>query len=402
LTLLVDQVSRSSCHNYFMNVTDFGYNLVVDLDTQSPSSQLFLLVKASPILRHSLEDEHNYASYYQFKKQGDHHGVVVTSEHLSPGRWYIGVCNYVQEVALFDDKRAASHHSSSASDDAEYTVVATLNRTKQKLVNTEEGVGAEEETALDMDKRGFASVDLEDEGASCAASGGGACPNAKKQKSHDKKSSAPRTGQKRKLTSNPSVTVTNSGERSGFGRRRRAEEEEERSVVAGAGHAAGTESSGKVDPETLFWAVRAEALEKELERVREEMEIVKDELTGVLSHTSPTRPPKSPLARASHLHADAEEDDGMLQAEEAAHDQMAYTHPPHPAAARRRRKLSALPGKRGMEVKAGGRSEGRGWREEKRGLVSKRDLVVVWGAWAGRQAGRQAARQERGERELGD
>jgi hypothetical protein len=52
------------------------------------TAQLFLLVKASPILRHSADDEHNYANYYQFKKQGGHHGVVVTSEHLSPGRWF--------------------------------------------------------------------------------------------------------------------------------------------------------------------------------------------------------------------------------------------------------------------------------------------------------------------------
>ena len=57
------RVFSSSCHNYFINVTSVGYNLVVDLD--SSSTKLFLLVKASPILRHSLEDEHNYASYYQ-------------------------------------------------------------------------------------------------------------------------------------------------------------------------------------------------------------------------------------------------------------------------------------------------------------------------------------------------
>eukprot|EP00291_Cryptomonas_curvata_P016846 CAMPEP_0172166020 /NCGR_PEP_ID=MMETSP1050-20130122/8743_1 /TAXON_ID=233186 /ORGANISM="Cryptomonas curvata, Strain CCAP979/52" /LENGTH=173 /DNA_ID=CAMNT_0012836571 /DNA_START=104 /DNA_END=622 /DNA_ORIENTATION=+ len=97
------RVSRNSCHNYYMNVTDMGYSLVIDLNTSS--AELFLLVKASPILRHSADDEHNYANYYQFKKQGGHHGVVVTSEHLSPGRWYIGICNYVQDPpALFTDR----------------------------------------------------------------------------------------------------------------------------------------------------------------------------------------------------------------------------------------------------------------------------------------------------------
>jgi hypothetical protein len=48
------RVSTSSCHNYYMNVTEIGYNLVVDLNTSS--SALFLLVKASPILRHSVSD----------------------------------------------------------------------------------------------------------------------------------------------------------------------------------------------------------------------------------------------------------------------------------------------------------------------------------------------------------
>ncbi|KAJ1488845.1 hypothetical protein T484DRAFT_1744354 [Baffinella frigidus] len=123
------RVSRSSCHNYFINVTAVGHNLVVDLDTSS--TDLFLLVKASPILRHSLEEEHNYANYYQFKKQGDHHGVVVTSEHLSPGRWYIGVCNYVQEEALFANSRdapssGARNTAAIASRDPEYSVIATL------------------------------------------------------------------------------------------------------------------------------------------------------------------------------------------------------------------------------------------------------------------------------------
>jgi len=61
-------VARSSCHNYFMNVPGKGFNLVVDLNTSS--SQLFLLVKASPILRHSLEEEHNFANYYQVGVRG--------------------------------------------------------------------------------------------------------------------------------------------------------------------------------------------------------------------------------------------------------------------------------------------------------------------------------------------
>ena len=170
-----------------MNVTDFGYNLVVDLDTRTPSSQLFLLVKASPILRHSLEDEHNYASYYQFKKQGDHHGVVVTSEHLSPGRWYIGVCNYVQEVALFDDKRVSSPHSAALPSDAAYTVVATLNRTQEKA--EKEGTAqAEEHRSLDMEDRGFdrgfVSVDLDGKGANCDAVGA-ACPSDGKGRPQD-------------------------------------------------------------------------------------------------------------------------------------------------------------------------------------------------------------------------
>jgi len=119
------RVSHSSCHNYFIHVEASGHNLELDLDTAS--TDLFLLVKASPILRHSLEAEHNYASYYQFKKQGDHHGVVVTSEHLSPGRWYIGVCNYGQEESLFATPSAGAR--STASRDAmapEYSVVATL------------------------------------------------------------------------------------------------------------------------------------------------------------------------------------------------------------------------------------------------------------------------------------
>eukprot|EP00960_Hanusia_phi_P022714 671189-Hanusia_phi.AAC.1 len=120
------RVFSSSCHNYFINVTSVGYNLVVDLD--SSSTKLFLLVKASPILRHSLEDEHNYASYYQFKKQGDHHGVVVTSEHLSPGRWYIGVCNYVQDNP-FAEEGSNPLHESERQIDAEYRVTASLKKT---------------------------------------------------------------------------------------------------------------------------------------------------------------------------------------------------------------------------------------------------------------------------------
>jgi hypothetical protein len=136
------RVSRSSCHNYFINVEASGHNLELDLDTSS--TDLFLLVKASPILRHSLETEHNYANYYQFKKQGDHHGVVVTSEHLSPGRWYIGVCNYVQEEALFANSRdapssGARSTAAMASRDAmapEYSVIATLKPAGKKAVDT--------------------------------------------------------------------------------------------------------------------------------------------------------------------------------------------------------------------------------------------------------------------------
>jgi len=122
------RVSSSSCHNYYMNITEIGYSLVVDLNTSS--SNLFLLVKASPILRHSLEDEHNYANYYQFKKQGGHHGVVVTSDHLSPGRWYIGVCNHVQEVLSIDDRKRGGKHGGqggrAATEYAEYSFIPTL------------------------------------------------------------------------------------------------------------------------------------------------------------------------------------------------------------------------------------------------------------------------------------
>lgn len=32
--------------------------------------------------------------FFQFKSQGEVHGVVVKSDYLSPGRWYVGVCNY--------------------------------------------------------------------------------------------------------------------------------------------------------------------------------------------------------------------------------------------------------------------------------------------------------------------
>lgn len=102
-------------------------------------------------VRWQLEDEHNYANYYQFKKQGGHHGVVVTSEHrehplppdsascdpaptvrlicnvmraVSPGRWYIGVCNYVPDPPSFDDKKRGkgSGSANTAIDYAEYTV----------------------------------------------------------------------------------------------------------------------------------------------------------------------------------------------------------------------------------------------------------------------------------------
>jgi len=172
-----------------MNVTDFGYNLVVDLDTRSTSSQLFLLVKASPILRHSLEDEHNYASYYQFKKQGDHHGVVVTSEHLSPGRWYIGVCNYVQEVALFNDRappKSGSQQNLPSPDDAGYTIVATLNRTKDTphtpQSHSRHNAGDKREQhsnkipldEFEMEKRGFVNLhdDDDDVRPSRSANGG--------------------------------------------------------------------------------------------------------------------------------------------------------------------------------------------------------------------------------------
>lgn len=323
-----------------MNVTHFGYNLVVDLDTRTPSSQLFLLVKASPILRHSLEDEHNYASYYQFKKQGDHHGVVVTSEHLSPGRWYIGVCNYVQEVALFDDKRTVVHSREPSPDDAAYTVVATLNSTKDKPQPSncgpdcqhhekERKVLLSKHKSMAMEKRGFVSADIDAKSASCPDAG--AVYAADKDRTQECRSNAPvRTSQRAKK-----VTHSEVRERSKDMGSKRAEEEERR--MLGETGSGGAKEGGDDRAETLFWAVRAEALEKELEKVREEMEIVKGELTGVLSHTTPTPSFNPPLPPLSQLH---EDDHDELSSEEQP---ILYTAG-HPAAGRRRRRLSALPG----------------------------------------------------------
>ena len=370
------QVSRSSCHNYYMNVTDFGYNLVVDLDTRTPSSQLFLLVKASPILRHSLEDEHNYASYYQFKKQGDHHGVVVTSEHLSPGRWYIGVCNYVQEVALFDDKRVSSPHSAALPSDAAYTVVATLNRTQEKA--EKEGTAqAEEHRSLDMEDRGFdrgfVSVDLDGKGANCDAVAA-ACPSDGKGRPQDdrlredREIAAVRPSQKGRRQARGAAAGGAAGaprggaagkpaegpQRAADKGRKRAEAEEQR-LIEEIGAANEEDVKGEGRTETLFWAVRAESLEKELEKVREEMEIVKEELTGALSHNTP-----APASTAELLplvqRGDIEEDD-VLSADDLSADDVAdlkergfesyggsYPHTSrHSAASRRRRRLSTVP-----------------------------------------------------------
>lgn len=334
-----EQVSRSSCHNYFMNVTDFGYNLVVDLDTRTQSSQLFLLVKASPILRHSLEDEHNYASYYQFKKQGDHHGVVVTSEHLSPGRWYIGVCNYVQEVALFDDKRSVSHSSSPSPNDAAYTVVATLNSTKEWPQPPDCGADCQSkeklsQSQLGMQKRGFVSVDLDAKDASCSATGSVCAAGNKKHHTHGDKTLV-LASEKARHRSYPTKQQGGVGSKPKDTGQKRAEEDERRMM--------GDIGSGEVDQdrdgraETLFWAVRAEALEKELEKVREEMEIVKDELTGVLSHTKPNPSANPPLP-------------ALLQPNEDDHDELSEEDQPapyntgHPISGRRRRSLSSLSG----------------------------------------------------------
>ena len=369
------QVSRSSCHNYYMNVTDFGYNLVVDLDTRTPSSQLFLLVKASPILRHSLEDEHNYASYYQFKKQGDHHGVVVTSEHLSPGRWYIGVCNYVQEVALFDDKRVSSPHSAALPSDAAYTVVATLNRTQEKA--EKEGTAqAEEHRSLDMEDRGFdrgfVSVDLDGKGANCDAVGA-ACPSDGKGRPQDdrlredREIAAVRPSQKGRRQARGAAAGGAAGaprggaagkpaegpQRAADKGRKRAEAEEQR-LMEEIGAANGEDVKGEGRTETLFWAVRAESLEKELEKVREEMEIVKEELTGALSHNTPAPASTAELLPLAQR-GDMEDDDVLSPDDLEPHDMPDLKErgfelhggsphtSRHPAASRRKRRLSAVP-----------------------------------------------------------
>ena len=331
-TVNLAQVSRSSCHNYFINVTDFGYNLVVDLDTRMSSSQLFLLVKASPILRHSLEDEHNYASYYQFKKQGDHHGVVVTSEHLSPGRWYIGVCNSHEEMALFDDKRATSQHNPPLPGDAAYSVVATLNRTKEKseekpqrertVAKTTAGAISEARPQDGLNAhRGFESVeDSKVEGKSCAA--GDVCKKDQQQDQEAALELAAMT--ERKLAAAAAA------------HRKRAEEEERRLVGERALYG-GVEDETRRS-EALFWAVRAEALEKEVERMREEMAIVKDELTTVLSHTKPAETSGAPLPPLlqDQMEIDAEGDTNKAV-------EPSDMLPRHPAAGRRKRNLSAIP-----------------------------------------------------------
>jgi hypothetical protein len=312
---VLEQVSRSSCHNYFMNVTDFGYNLVVDLDTRTPSSQLFLLVKASPILRHSLEDEHNYASYYQFKKQGDHHGVVVTSEHLSPGRWYIGVCNYVQEVALFDDKRTASQQSSPFPDDAAYTVVATLNRTREKPPRT----AAESETDLKTEHSEPLADARSVEQSGClverrrSLSTGDKVDNGKTTKSEQE-------CKKQISTVADAPSLLNSGLKHG--------DKDERKQKVG-----GWNEDEDQHAATRFWAGKAEALEKELERVRAEMQNVKGELTSALSQNKPAVSDTSLLTSMLDEELGVSKDDSTLLA----------PTPTHPATGRRRRMLTALP-----------------------------------------------------------
>ena len=54
----------------------------------------------------------------------------MTSEHLSPGRWYIGVCNYVQD-SPFSEKGSNALLENEQRVDAEYRVTASLRRTKK-------------------------------------------------------------------------------------------------------------------------------------------------------------------------------------------------------------------------------------------------------------------------------
>lgn len=225
------KISRGSCHNYFMNVTARGYNLVVDLNTSS--SQLFLVVKASPSLRYSLEEEHNFANYYQFKKQGDHHGVVVTSEHLSPGRWFIGVCNYVQDAPFFEEKKAKPSKDGMAY--AEYSVMAALNRSLSEPVENCASSFSKDET----------STNPLAEGASFAATNA-----AQRDKT---------IFEERK-------------------ERRVAHREPEFAVNLHSNEDDGGVPTEDVHEQSYVWAVRAESLKKELEKAREEIAGLKEEI----------------------------------------------------------------------------------------------------------------------------
>mmetsp|Transcript_46609 Transcript_46609/g.72952 ORF Transcript_46609/g.72952 Transcript_46609/m.72952 type:complete len:692 (+) Transcript_46609:401-2476(+) len=257
------RVSRSSCHNYFLNVSALGYNLVVDLNTSS--SSLFLLVKASPILRHSLEDEHNYANYYQFKKQGDHHGVVVKSEHLTPGRWYVGVCNYVQDAPFFDERRSGSSKKDTATDYAEYSVIATLNRTTSGVHEVEQkGCGLEcqqqekearillhEATAPELSRENTRNQMLDSEMPM----------SSRTRRTAERSTPAPSTAQRtessyRKETHMPAESEA-------------------------------LEESGR---QALFWAVRAETLQKELDKTKDEVAAIRQEIAGS-SHSFCQAPP---------------------------------------------------------------------------------------------------------------
>lgn len=244
------RVAQSSCHNYFINVTASRHNLVVDLDTSS--TELFLLVKASPILRHSLEEEHNYARYYQFKKQGDHHGVVVTSEHLSPGRWYIGVCNYGEEAALFaspsDTPGTGARSGAAAARDPEYSVVATLKPQEGAALG---GAPAREGKGEAADRA---------EPVPCARdSTCGTCSKGSKGDSARADAGAAR------------AAAAADGWAGGRGAARAREKEPATLEVAGA-----PLDSASAEHSALLWAVRAEALQGELGRARAQLDAARD------------------------------------------------------------------------------------------------------------------------------
>jgi len=117
-------VPPGACHNYFIHVQMSGLSLLVDLNTTGGVP--FLLVKESPVLGDPSggdSDEHNYANYYQFKSEGEVHGVVVRSEYLSPGRWYIGVCNYEVREKVYKEG------DQDGEPDSQYSFMATLSRT---------------------------------------------------------------------------------------------------------------------------------------------------------------------------------------------------------------------------------------------------------------------------------